>query len=131
MGGGSRQAGGGGSREGSRVEFSGDDGEGRRSSGEAMEGISEGEGSTRCRVHRGRGGAGGRMVSGSNEQRFRHHGEENQDLCQVKEVVERRHQKMKKDGREREKEKTELGGGCPGEGRAAEVDPAVQEKDVG
>jgi len=38
---------------------------------------------------------------------------------------------MKKDGREREKEKTALGGGCPGEGRASEVDPAVQEKNVG
>jgi len=24
-----------------------------------------------------------------------------------------------------------LGGGCPGEGRASEVDPAVQEKNVG
>jgi len=33
-----------------------------------------------------------------------------------------------KDSLERQKEKTELGGGCPGEGRAPEVDLAVQEK---
>jgi len=71
------------------------------------------------------------MVSGSNEQRSRRPGEENQDLCQVKEVVERRHQRKKKDGREKEKETSELRGGCLGESRAAEFDPAVQEKDVG
>jgi len=37
---------------------------------------------------------------------------------------------MKKDGKEREKEKTALGGGCPGEGRAPVVDPAVPERNV-
>jgi len=44
------------------------------------------------------------MVSGSNEQCSRCHGKENQDLCQIKEVVECRHQREKKDGRERAKE---------------------------
>ena len=45
-------------------------------------------------------------------------------------MVDRRHQRKKKDGREREKEKTALGGGFPGEGIASEVDPAVQEQNV-
>jgi len=71
------------------------------------------------------------MVTGSNEQRSRRHCKENQDLCQVKEVVECRHQRKKKDCWEREKEKTALGGDCPGEGRASEVELAVQEKNVG
>jgi len=42
--------------------------------------------------------------------------------------MERRHQRKKKDSQERQKEKTELAGGCPGEGRAPEVHIAVQEK---
>jgi len=112
------------------VEFGCSDRERRGSSGEAMGGTSEGESAIRCRVHSGRGGAGGRMVSGSNEQRSRRHSKENQDSCQIKEMVERRHQRKKKDGKEREKEKTALGEGCPGEGRAPEVDPAVQERNV-
>jgi hypothetical protein len=37
---------------------------------------------------------------------------------------------VKKDGRGREKEKTELGGGCTSEGRAPEVDNALQEKNA-
>jgi len=45
-------------------------------------------------------------------------------------MVERRHQRKKKDGCEREKVKTALGGCCPCVGRASEVDPAVQEKNV-
>jgi len=98
------------------VEFTGNDGEGRRSSREALNGTSEEESSTRCSVHRGRGGAGGRMISGSNEQRSRPHGKANQGMCQVKEVVERGHPEKKKDGQEVDKEKKELGGGCPGEG---------------
>jgi hypothetical protein len=49
-------------------------------------------------------------------------------LFQFKEVVECRHQRNKKDGGDRLKKKSELGGGYPGEGRAAELDPAVQEK---
>jgi len=71
------------------VKFSCHDREGCRSSAEAMDGIREGESSTRCRVHRGQGGAGGRMVSVSNEQRSRCHSKENQELCHIKEVVER------------------------------------------
>jgi len=42
-------------------------------------------------------------------------------------VVERRHQRKKQDSIEREKEKTELGGGSPCEGRGPEVAVAVQE----
>ena len=52
------------------------------------------------------------------EQRSQRHSKENQDLCQMKEVVERRHHKKKKDFGKREKEKMELGRGCLGEGRA-------------
>jgi len=52
-------------------------------------------------------------------------------LCQIEEVVERRLQREKKDGWEREEEKTELGGGCQGEGRAPGVNSAVHEKNVG
>ena len=123
MGGGSRQAGGGRSWEGSRSEIGCNDTGRCGSSGEAMYGMSEGESSTRCRVDRGRGGAGGRMVSGANEQRTGHHEKENQHLCQIKQVVERRHQKTKKDGRASEKENMEFPGGFPGEGRSLEVDP--------
>jgi len=68
------------------------------------------------------------MVSGSNQQRYRRHGNENQDLFQVKGVVERRHQRKKKDSWERENEKTALRGGDPAECRALEVNSAVQEK---
>jgi hypothetical protein len=67
-------------------------------------------------------------VSGSNEQRSRRHGKENQDLSQDKEVVERRHQRKKEDGQEREKVKMALRGGCPGTGRAPALDPADEEK---
>jgi hypothetical protein len=49
----------------------------------------------------------------------------------VKELVERRHQRKEKDRQEREKEKTELGGGFPGEGRAPDVEAAVQENNGG
>ena len=107
------------------MELSGNDGGGRGSTGEAMDGIGEGENPTRCIVHRERGGPGGRMVSGSNQQLSGCHGKGNQDLPQVKEVVECRHQRMKKDVQEREKENMALGGGCPGAGRASEVDQAV------
>jgi hypothetical protein len=126
----STEAGRDGSWEGSKVKFGCNDGEGRGSSGEAMDGISEGESSPRCRVHRGRGGAGGRMVSASNEQRSRRYAKENENLCQVKELVERQHQRKKKVGSGREKVKTELGGGYPGEGRAPAVDLAVQAHNV-
>ena len=112
------------------MEFCSDDRERHGSSIEDIEGIGEGEGSTTCRVHAGRGGAGGRMVSESNEQRSRCHSEEHHDLCQVKEVVEHQYQRKKIDGWEREKGKTELGGSWVGKGRAPEVDQAVQEKDV-
>jgi len=69
--------------------------------------------------------------SGSNEEHSRCHGKENQDLWQVKEEVERQHQRQKKDIRERGKEEMEHGGGCPGEGRAPEVILAVTEQNVG
>jgi hypothetical protein len=52
-------------------------------------------------------------------------------LCQVKEVVERQHQRKKKDGWEREKENMKLAGCSPGEGRGSEVDLAVPKKNVG
>jgi len=70
------------------------------------------------------------MVSGSNEQHSPLHGNENQDFCQITEVVQRQHQIKKTEGREREKEKTELGGDCLGECRAASVDQAVKERNV-
>jgi len=94
-----------------------------------MEGIIEGEGSPGGRVHSRRGGARGRMVSGSNEQRPQRHSKEDQNLRQIKEVVERRHQRKKKSGRKRKK-KTELRGGRQGECKAPEVDSAIQEQNV-
>jgi hypothetical protein len=69
------------------------------------------------------------MVSGSNEQRPQRHSKEDQNLRQIKEVVERRHQRKKKSGRKRKKE-TELGGGRQGESKAPEVDSAIQEQNV-
>jgi len=51
------------------VKLRGNDGQGPGRSGEAMDRITEGESSTRCRVHTGSGGAGCHMVSGSDEQR--------------------------------------------------------------
>ena len=69
-------------------------------------------------------------MSRCNDQCSRCHGKENQDLCQIEEVVERRHQGKKKDGWEREEEITELGGGCLRIGRAPEVDLAVPEMNV-
>jgi len=71
------------------VEFSGNDGEGRGDSREAVNCMSEGKSSPGCRVYRRRGGAGGRMVLETNVHRSRCHGKGNQDLCQIKEVVER------------------------------------------
>jgi len=70
------------------------------------------------------------MVSRSNEQHSQLHSKEDQDLRQIKEVVERRHQRKEKSGRKGEKEKAEFGGGFQGEGRAPEVDSAVQEANV-
>jgi len=71
------------------------------------------------------------MVSRSDKKHSQCHGKEYQDVCQGKEVVKRLYQRTQNDGRGREKEKTELEGGCAGEGRAEEVDPVVQEKNVG
>jgi len=129
MGGGSGKVGRSGSREGSRVELSCNDGEGLGNSREAMDGLSEGEGSPGCRVHRARGGAGGRMVSASNPQRSQRHSKGDQDLCQIQEVVECRHQRKKKSGPKREKA-MELGGGRQGESKAPEVDSAIEGKNV-
>jgi hypothetical protein len=69
------------------------------------------------------------MVSGSNEQLSQCHSKEDQDLRQIKEVVERRHQREKKMSRKREKE-TEPGGGRQGESKAPEVDSAIQGQNV-
>jgi len=95
-----------------------------------MGGTSQKKSSIRCRVLSGRGAAGGRRVSGSNEQHPRRHSKDNQELCQIRETMQRRHQREKKDGSEGEKEKTALGGGCPGDGRASEVNLAVQDRNV-
>jgi len=76
------------------------------------------------------GGTGGSMVSGSNEQRSQHHSKEAQDMRQIEEVVERRHQRPKRSSSKRKTKKTEFGGGHPGEGRAPEVDLAVPEPNV-
>ena len=70
------------------------------------------------------------MVSRSNEQRSQLHSKEDQDLRQIQEVVERRHQRKEKSGRKGEMMKAEFGRGCRGEGRAPEVDSAVQEPNV-
>jgi len=67
-GGGSSKAGGGGSWEGSNVKFSCNDGTGWEGRWEAMDATSDGESSARCKVHRGRDGAVGRMVAGFNQQ---------------------------------------------------------------
>jgi hypothetical protein len=49
------------------------------------------------------------MVFGSNVKRARRHIKESQDLCQMEEMVEGRHQTHKMDGREREAVTRELG----------------------
>jgi hypothetical protein len=56
------------------------------------------------------------MVLGSNGRRSRRHGNENQDLPQIKEVVKRRHQENKAGSWKRDKEEMELGRGCQGKG---------------
>jgi hypothetical protein len=48
------------------------------------------------------------MVSGSNGQRSRHHGKEDQDLRQIEEVMERRHHREKEGGRMGKEEETEF-----------------------
>jgi len=65
------------------------------------------------------------MVSGSNEQRSQCHRKDDQDLRQIQEVVEGRHQTMKKSSLKREKE-TELGGGRQVETQPLSVDSVVQ-----
>jgi len=67
------------------------------------------------------------MVSGSNGQHSRPHGIEHQDLCQINEVAERRHQGKNERGQEREKEEIEHGRGSQGAGRTPEVHSTVQE----
>jgi len=69
------------------------------------------------------------MVSGRNEQRSQRHSKEDQDLRQIKEVVECRHRREKKCGRKREME-TQLGEGRQGESKALEVDSAIQGQTV-
>jgi hypothetical protein len=67
------------------------------------------------------------MVSGSNKQRSQRQCKEDQDLCQIEEVVEHRPQRKKYDGREREKETMELGGLSPWERAAEKIEQAVHE----
>jgi len=67
------------------------------------------------------------MELGINEQGSRRHSYEYQHLRQINEVLKLRHKRKKEDGREREKDKTELGIGRPGKGSAPEVDSTVQE----
>jgi len=102
VGGRSGQARGGGSPEGSKVELSCDDWGGRRGSGEAVGGTSEGESSSGSRLHRRRGGTG--MVSGSIDQCSQRHGKADQDLRQIEAVVDRWHRRREKSGRQRETE---------------------------
>jgi len=123
------QAGVGRSWEGSRVELSFNDRGGRRGSRNAMCQTSARESSPGRRMFITWGGTGG-MVSGSNDQCSQHHGKEDQDLHQFKEVVERWHRREKKSSRKRKTRKTEVGEGCPGEGRAPDVNSAVQEPNV-
>lgn len=59
------------------------------------------------------------MVSGNNEQHSQRHSNADQDLCQIKQVAERQHQRKKKSCWKRKK-KTEFGGGCHGESNALE-----------
>jgi len=70
------------------------------------------------------------MMSGSNEQQSECHSKEDQDLCQVEEVVERPHQREKKSDGKIKMKKTEFGDGCPLKGRALELVSAVQEPNV-
>ena len=70
------------------------------------------------------------MVPGSNEQHSQHYGQDNQDMWQVMAMVERQHQRKKKDGEAKDMETMEHRGGCLGEGRAPGVYPAVEEKNL-
>jgi hypothetical protein len=67
------------------------------------------------------------MVTRSNEQCSQLHNKEDLDLCQIKEVVECGHQRKENSGGKGEHMKPEFGGGRSREGRAPEVDLAVQE----
>jgi len=71
------------------------------------------------------------MVSGSNEQSSQRHSKEDQNVNQITAVVvERRHQREMTSVRNRKTKKTEFIGGPQGEGRAPEVDSAVEEQNV-
>jgi len=109
------------------VELTCDDRGGRGGSGEAVSRTRERESSSGGRMHRRSGGTGGHMVSGSNEQRSQRHGKEAHDVPQMKAVVERRHQRENTSSQKGKMKKTDFGGSIPGEGRAPEVDSAVQE----
>jgi len=71
------------------------------------------------------------MVSESNEQHSQHHGIDDQDLPMIGGLVERQHRREKIRRRRRNTQKMAFGGGRPGDGRAPEVDSAVQEPNVG
>jgi len=125
VGGRSGQVGAGRSREGSRVEISCDDREGLGGSGDGMDGTSKEGSSADCRMNRRQGRTGGRMVSGSNEQCSQCHGKEDQDLPQIEQVVERRHQREKQSRRKTKMMIMDVGVGHQGKGRAPDVDLAV------
>ena len=130
MGGGSGQVRGGGSRDGSRVELSGNDSRGHGGAGEVLDRTCKGEGWPGCKVHRRQGRAGGRMVSGSNEQRSQCYSKEDQHPHQIKEVVKPQHRREEKTGWKRQTQKTEFGGGRKSEGRAPEVDSEDEEQNA-
>jgi hypothetical protein len=111
------------------MELSCNDGGGLGSSREALEGISEEEGSPEYRVHSRQDGARGRMVSGSNEQRLQRRSKEDQKVHQIKELVECPHQRKKNNGRKRKKMK-KLVGSSQGESTSPEVDSVIQDQIV-
>jgi hypothetical protein len=95
-----------------------------------MDVASKRESSPGRRMHSGRGGATGRKVPGSTGQSSRRHGKENQNLCQIAEVVEHRCQGKKEGGRKGKQEQAAFGRGRQGEARSAQVDSTVQEENV-
>jgi len=66
-------------------------------------------------------------VSGSNEPHSQRHSKEDQDLRQIKEVVECQHQTNENSGRKRDTKKAQFGGGRQGEHRTPAVNSVVQD----
>jgi len=107
------------------IEHSCNDRGGLGSSREVMDGLSEGEGSPECKEHSRRGGARGRMLSGSNEHHPQRLSKEDQKQNWIEEVLNVRHQRKKLSGQKRKK-KTAFKGGRQSESIALEVDVAIQ-----